>query len=234
MASYYGLCSWLDHSVARILEALEQSGLAPSTSLIYTSDHGDNLGARGLWGKSNMYEESVAVPLIARGPGFAPGQVCQTPVSLLDLSATIADHFDASLQVDRPGLSLYELANGQGDPQRAIFSEYHAAGAVSGAFMLRKGQWKLIYYVGFEPKLFDLASDPEELENLAQFPEHAATLARLIEELRQICDPEATDALAHADQAALVESYGGREAALKLGAPAASPPPRLDKVSAVR
>ena len=58
MSAYYGLCSWLDHNIGQILEALKASGQMDNTQIIYTSDHGDNVGARGLWGKSNMYEES--------------------------------------------------------------------------------------------------------------------------------------------------------------------------------
>lgn len=98
MASYYGLCSWLDHNVGQIMKALSAAGLLDKTTVIYGSDHGDNVGARGLWGKSNMYEESAAVPLIMAGPNVAQG-VCETPVSLLDVSATIADHFGAGLDV---------------------------------------------------------------------------------------------------------------------------------------
>ena len=82
MSAYYGLCSWLDHNVGQIVEALETSGQIETTQIIYTSDHGDNVGARGLWGKSNMYEESAAVPLIMAGPDIPHG-VCDTPVSLL-------------------------------------------------------------------------------------------------------------------------------------------------------
>ncbi len=229
MASYYGLCTWLDHNVGRILGQLESCGLAETTSVIYTSDHGDNLGARGLWGKSNLYEESVAVPLIACGPRFAPGDVCETPVSLLDVSATIAQHFGARLADGRPGQDLVRLAQTPAEPERIVLSQYHAAGAVSGAFMLRKGRWKLIYYVGFKPELFDLDKDPEELRNLANDPAYEQELAALIAELRAMLDPEATDAQAHSDQAAMVARYGGREAALKLGAPGASPPPKLAK-----
>ena len=80
-----------------------------------------------------------------------------------------------------------------------MFSEYHAAGAVSGAFMLRTGRWKYIYYVGFEPELFGLDTDPEETTNLAAEPACAAVVAALDTRLRAICDPEATDARAHAD-----------------------------------
>jgi len=223
-ASYLGLCSWLDHNIGQILAALSESGQAENTTVVYTSDHGDNLGARGLWGKSTLYEESTAVPLVMAGPGIAQG-ACDTPVSLLDLSATIAEHFGARID-GAPGIrNLYDIAADPADPERVVFSEYHAAGAVSGAFMLRRGRWKYHHYIGFPPELFDLDSDPEETTDLAADPAHAATLAMMEAELRKICDPEATDAMAFADQARLIARHGGRDAALKLGAPGATPPP---------
>ncbi|MEM9059375.1 MAG: sulfatase-like hydrolase/transferase [Pseudomonadota bacterium] len=227
MSAYFGLCTWLDHNVGEILDALDANGLAHNTTVVYTSDHGDNVGARGLWGKSNMYEESAAIPLIMAEPGQA-ASVCDVSVSLLDLAATIPDHFGLPFENQGPGSPLHQLAASP-IADRAVFSEYHAAGAVSGAFMLRKSRWKLIHYVGFEPELFDLAEDPEELSNLAGDPDYADILDDLSAELRGICDPEATDAMAHADQAQMIERYGGREAALKLGAPAATPPPDLTR-----
>lgn len=214
MAAYYGLCSYLDHNIGQILDAVGED-----TAVIYTSDHGDNVGARGLWGKSNFYEESVAVPMIMAGPSIAPGE-CATPVSILDVSSTIAQHF--GVEIDGVGRSLLEMPD---DPERVVFSEYHAAGAVSGGYMLRRGRWKLIYYVGFEPELFDLEADPEELVDVAA--ERQDIVAELEAELRKICDPEAVDKQAFADQAALIASFGGREAALKLGAPGATPPPKV-------
>ena len=228
IATYYALCSWVDNSVGRILAAVQESGQPDATTIVYTSDHGDNVGARGLWGKSNMYEELVAVPLIIAPPA-ASARLCDTPVSLLDLSETIIDHFSTTLEGERPGTSLYRIASEPHDPERPVFSEYHAAGAVSGAFMLRKGRWKLIHYVGFEPELFDLEADPEELVDLAGDKRYLATLRDMQSALREVCDPEAVDACAHADQAAMVERYGGRAAALKLGAPGATPPPALSK-----
>src|SRR5580700_1309485 len=91
LAAYFGLVSFVDHNVGRLLATLAQTGLAADTRVIYTSDHGDNLGTRGLWGKSTMYEESVGVPMIMAGPEVADGVVCREPVSLIDCFPTILD-----------------------------------------------------------------------------------------------------------------------------------------------
>ena len=148
IAAYYGLCSWLDHNVGEIIGALQECGLLDNTTVVYTSDHGDNVGARGLWGKSNLYMESVAVPMIMAGPDVPVG-ICRTPVSLLDLSSTIAAHFGTVLDGADGIRPLDAVARQEDHAERVIFSEYHAAGAVSGAFMLKKGRWKYHYYVGF-------------------------------------------------------------------------------------
>jgi len=234
MACYYGLCSWMDHNVGVLLDTLQDEGLLDTTTVVYTSDHGDNVGARGLWGKSNMYEESSAIPLIVAGNAIEAGH-CDTPVSLLDLSVTISDHFEQTIPSDRAtdkpvGENLLVIAqneknNGKYDDNRIVFSEYHAAGAVTGAYMIRKGDWKFIHYEGFDPELFNLANDPEELVNLAHHSEYATVLTQMQNDLQTICNPEKIDALAHSDQSELIESLGGREKALKLGAPGATPPP---------
>lgn len=226
MSAYYGLCTWLDHNVGQIMGALEAAGLAENTTVIYSSDHGDNVGARGLWGKSNFYQESVQIPMIMAGPDVPVG-TCDTPVSLLDVSKTIANHFGTDIAAAHGCRSLAEIATSPPDLERPVFSEYHAAGAVTGGFMLRKGRWKLNYYVGMPPELFDLVDDPEELQDRAADPAYAGPLAEMEAALREICDPEEMDALAFADQDAMVEGYGGREAAMKLGAPAATPPPEV-------
>ena len=224
MSAYYGLCTWLDHNVGRILDALDTSGQADATTVLYTSDHGDNLGARGLWGKSTFYEESVAVPLIMTGPEVPQG-TCDTPVSLLDVAQTIPDHFAIPFKTGNDTRSLKAMATADPDPDRAVLSEYHAVGSVSGGFMLRTGKWKLNHYVGFPPELFDLDADPEELTDLAHLPELAPVLADLQTQLRDICDPDAVNQTAFADQSGLIAKFGGPEAALTFGAPGATPPP---------
>ena len=101
-------------------------------------------------------------------------------------------------------------------------SGYRIVQQMSGA-----GQWKLIHYVGFELELFDLSDDPEKLGNLEQAPEYKTVLEDITQALHAICDPEAADAQAHQDQADMIAGYGGRNAALKLGANAATPPPEI-------
>ena len=226
IASYYGLCSFLDFNIGKILDKISDCGFLDNSTIIYTSDHGDNVGARGLWGKSNMYEESAAIPLIISSSKIVPGR-CDTPVSLLDLSETIVDHFEAESPNNGPGESLYKIANKPVDKSRVVFSEYHAASSVSGAFMIRKDRWKYIHYEGFDPELFDLENDPEEENNLSNNPKFSRILNQLKTELFKICNPKEVNELAFKDQDDMIEGYGGIEKAKQLGANAATPPPKL-------
>ena len=225
-ASYYGLCSYMDHQVGRILDALEQSGLADSTRVVYSSDHGDNLGVRGLWGKCTLYEEAAGVPLIIAGADVPRGETCATPVSLVDSYQTIlhgVGEIPPTDAGDLPGRSLFEIAAASDNPERVAFSEYHAVASASGAFMLRKGGYKFNYYVGHPPELFDLESDPGEANNIA--PVSPAIIKEYETLLRTLLDPEAVDKQAKADQAALIERFGGREQALNMGTQGATPVP---------
>ena len=224
ISAYYALCTMMDGHIGAICAVLEDTGAAETTSVIYTSDHGESLGERAHWGKSNLYGECTQVPLVMAGPDVAPGSTCDTPVNLIDLAPTFLSAFglaDTSL----PGRSLFEIAHEPTDPARASFSEYHAVGAPSGAFMLLKGRWKYHEYIGYPPELFDLASDPDERINKATDPSCSNVVARLRSELRQIVDPVIADRQAKADQRALVERFGGREAAFWLGTRGATPAP---------
>lgn len=85
LRSYHALVSFIDELIGNILNTLKSLELEESTQIIYTSDHGDNIGERNLWGKSNFFEESIGIPLIIAGPEVPIGKVCQTPVSLVDI-----------------------------------------------------------------------------------------------------------------------------------------------------
>lgn len=226
LIAYHGLVSFMDANLGRILDAVDASGLSEDTRIIYTSDHGDNMGERGLWGKSNMYEESAAVPMIMAGPDVPKGKVSRTPVSLVDVFPTVLDAAGLPTEnLNTPGTSLIKLAGKEDDMDRVAFSEYHAAGAATGAFMVRKGRWKFVYYVGMSPQLFDLEADPEEIDDLGTSVEHANICVDMEAELRRICDPEAVDKQARLDQLAIVNKHGGIQAVLDRGGFGATPAP---------
>ena len=153
-----------------------------------------------------------AVPLIIAGEGVAAGKTCATPASLADAYPTILDGVGLTAAKDGvPGDSLFDLAKKPDDKGRIAFSEYHAAGSPSASYMLRKGRFKFIYYVRFEPELYDLETDPEESTNLAARAEYAATVKELEADLRAIVDPELEDKRANEAQRVLIESKGGPE-----------------------
>lgn len=226
-AGYYGLCSFLDDNIGRVLKALEDSGLAANTRILYSSDHGEMLGNRGFWSTSVMYEESVGVPMIVAGPGIPRGRSVSTITSLVDCYPTLVEGLGEELTAEEqqlPGRSLIAVATGH-KPQRTVLSEYHAGGAVTGCFMIRVDQWKYVHYVGFTPQLFDLQADPLEEKDLGEDPRYADVLARCDATLRAIVDPEVVNKQAFADQAATIAKHGGEEAILKRGDYGYSPAP---------
>ncbi len=219
IAGYFGLVSYVDENIGKVLKALEEAGLAGNTRVMYTSDHGDNLGARGLWGKSTMYDEIAGVPLILAGPGIPAGKRIDTPVSHVDCFPTIVETAGvpfAEVKDTHPGISLLEIAEGA-KPKRIVLSEYHGMGSTTGAFAVRVGKWKYVHYAKYEPQLFDLDKDPDETRDLASDPAHAAVLAECRAALYSVCNPVEVDRRAKARQAELLAENGGREAVLARG-----------------
>ncbi len=228
LACYYALVNFIDEQIGIVLQALGQTGLQHNTRVILSSDHGDNQGVRGMWNKSTLYREATNIPMIIAGPDIPQGQARTTHVSLIDIGPTVLDSSGLPPNVNLPGKSLITLAQKPDDPQRVGFSEYHAVGSPSAAYMIRQGNWAYHHYVGYEPELFDMRSDPGQTTNLAQNPHFSATRAELEAKLRQLLDPEGTDRRAKADQDQLIARFGGRDAALKIGAPGASPVPKRE------
>lgn len=227
VAAYFGMVTFLDQNIGKLVSALSEAGLTDSTRVIYTSDHGDNLGNRGMWGKSNMYEDAAGVPLLMAGPEIPEGIVCHEPVSLVDGYPTIlscAGVKPDERDRDLPGRNWFDVARGVAEPG-VVMSEYHAMGAPTGAFMIRKGDFKYVHFVGMAPQLFDLAADPLERRDLGQDPSYAGLVGDCETLLRTVVDPDKTDALARKDQAARVAAFGGREAVLARGVLAHSPVP---------
>ncbi len=228
IANYYGCVSYVDFNVGKIIDCLDVSGILKDTIIVYTSDHGENLGTRQIWGKLNMYEESSAIPLLISGASIPSGNVCNTPVSLLDVAPTIVDAVGLNSIIDTEGLrgkSLLKIANEPDQIDRVVFSEYYGPGADRAAFMIRQGSYKYIHYVNYEPELFDLDADPDELNNLYRDLRYEGVVKDCDTTLRRIVDPEDADNRAYRDQSALIEKHGGREKIIDKGAFQGSPVP---------
>jgi len=228
VAGYCGLCSFMDEQAGKVLDALEAANLSACTRIIYTSDHGDAVGKRGLWGKSTLYEEAAGVPLIVAGNGIPPGQVIDTVANLVDIYPFIMDCVGEEgagmIEPDHPGFSIARLANGE-RPNRTVLSEYHGMGSTTGAFAIRNGRFKYMHYVKYRPQLFDLESDPEEQYDLSADPEYARILAESQARLLALLSPDEVDMRAKKRQAEQLEKFGGRAAVIARGDLGFSPPP---------
>jgi choline-sulfatase len=166
--AYYAAVSYVDEKVGELLQALDETGLRDDTIVIFGSDHGDMLGERGLWFKMTFFEDSVRVPLVVHAPDrFAPARVGE-PVSLVDLLPTLVDLSGAEME-----RSLVPLLSSGTRDSGTVACEYLAEGTPAPAVMLREGSLKYICCPGDPDLLFDLDTDPLELENLA--PEHPDT-----------------------------------------------------------
>ncbi|KAI5458060.1 alkaline-phosphatase-like protein [Mariannaea sp. PMI_226] len=168
--AYYGSVSYVDDCIGRLLETLEDAGLAENTIVIFSGDHGDMLGERSLWYKMSYFESSVRVPMLINYPKrFAPRRVKEN-VSTLDLLPTICDLIGTKLSPQLPmdGLSLLPHLEDRGGHD-TVFAEYTGEGTVRPIMMIRRGAWKYIICPADEDQLYNLERDPKELDNLARF-----------------------------------------------------------------
>ena len=220
-AGYFGLISSLDENIGHVLGTIEDLKLHLNTRVLYTSDHGDNMGARGLWGKQVLYEEAAKVPMILAGPGVPAGAVRRDPVSHVDVYPTVMECVGAAAP-EASGASLFGAI-----PARSVLSEYHASSSRAGEYMIRHGKWKYVYFVRYpdQPQLFDLERDPEELRDLGTGKAFTHEVSFLHQKLLSLLDPMEVDQRAKRRQAELVAANGGREAVIRRGSFAYSPPP---------
>jgi choline-sulfatase len=154
-----------------LLATLEATGQLDNTVIVFTSDHGDFLGERGLWYKMSYLEPSAHIPLIVSGPKKFIARRVKEPVSLPDILPTFVDiATEGKGELARPtdGRSLYPLLNGAAEHLGATaWGEYLAEGTVAPMYMLRRGPWKYIHCSTDPDQLFNLIDDPNELNNLA-------------------------------------------------------------------
>jgi len=188
-AAYYGMVTHMDDMIGRITAAVAQAGLDEEILVIYSSDHGEQLGDRGLWWKQTLYDQSAKVPLIMSLPGYLPkGERRAQVVNLTDLASTILDVAQADPLPNCDGVSFLEVARNQDSPWLDLtFSEYYSDGLSPWAGsqpqahrMVRAGRWKLIYYYGHRAQLFDLETDPLEMNDLIDAPRFQAVARQLM------------------------------------------------------
>jgi arylsulfatase A-like enzyme len=173
LSIYYGMVKEVDDNVGRLLARLDELGLTGNTLVVFTADHGEMMGSHGMGSKMVFYEESVHVPLLLRFPGkIKPGVTIPTPVSTMDLFATLLDYL-GSAAPQREGYSLRPLLGAQGEslPDYRV-SEW--AGENVPNFMVRTQDWKLIMAKNpasrAQDALFHLKEDPYEMTNLLGEP----------------------------------------------------------------
>lgn len=184
LREYFAIITHLDAQIGRILDALEASGEADDTWIVFTADHGLAVGAHGFLGKQNMYEHSLRVPFFVAGPGIPAGRVVDAPIHLQDIMPTTLELAGAPKPDHVFFESLLPLLRGApgGSARPAVYAAY-----VDLQRAVVRDGWKLIVYpkAGVE-RLYHLADDPHELRDLAADPAHAAVRLRLREALREL------------------------------------------------
>ncbi|WAJ29192.1 choline-sulfatase [Antarcticirhabdus aurantiaca] len=178
--AYFANISYVDDKIGEILAVLDSCRMAENTVVLFTSDHGDMLGERGLWFKMNFFEGSANVPLMVAAPGIESRRI-DAPVSTLDVVPTLGALAGIDLSAIMPwtdGLSLLDTARA-GTRAEPVPMEYAAEGSVAPLVAIRDGRWKYVACRADPEMLFDMEADPRELTNLAGDPTHAETLSRL-------------------------------------------------------
>ncbi len=195
MRGYYRLVAGVDHAVGRVMKALDGAGKADNTVILFTSDHGVYLGARGFAGKWLPHEPSIRIPLIVRDPrlpqeiiGGRRGEMALT----IDLAPTILELAGLSTPAEMQGVSLMPLIRGESvDWRTEFFYEHHYMPTkIPASEAVRTERWKYIRYVDSDPlfeELYDLSDDPLESVNLIGNPDFdfvAEEMEQLWKEMR--------------------------------------------------
>ena len=198
--AYFANISYIDDKIGEVLEALE--GTRQEAIILFVSDHGDMLGARGLWFKMSFFEGSARVPLMIAAPSMAPGLVTD-PVSNIDVCPTLCDLAGVDMSEVAPWTAGQSLVpQGQGVARtEPVAMEYAAEASYAPMVSLRYGKWKYNRCALDPDQLFDLEADPHELTNLAEVPEHQGTVTQLRAKSQARWDLDRFDADVRASQA---------------------------------
>lgn len=187
--AYFGACSYIDHNVGRLLATLEECGLADDTIIVFSGDHGDMLGERGLWYKMHWFEMSARVPLLIHAPGQFAARRVSASVSTADLLPTLVELAGGEVQPQLPldGRSLLGHLDGSG-AHDGVFGEYMAEGTHSPLMMIRRCDYKFIYSEADPCLLYNVRQDPHEREDLSAAPDHRELFDRFLAEARDKWD----------------------------------------------
>ncbi|EJT73910.1 choline-sulfatase [Gaeumannomyces tritici R3-111a-1] len=179
--AYYGAVSYVDDCIGKLLDVLKRCRLDDNTIVVFSGDHGDMLGERGLWYKMSYFESSVRVPMLIRHPSpeVKPGRVSQN-VSTLDIMPTMCDLVGTKplpgLPLDGSSLMPHLLGRSAEGHDEAL-AEYTGEGTISPLVMIRRGPWKYVACpADGRPQLFNLADDPLELVDLVKVLDKKAAL----------------------------------------------------------
>lgn len=191
MQAYFASVTFMDAQVGRILNKLQELGLAENTIVVFTSDHGYHLGEHGLWQKMSLFEESARVPLIIAAPDTAKsGTVAATPVGLIDLFPTLCSLCRVAAPENLQGQDLSEILSDPTKPGRGwTISQVTRGGMNNTVFghTIRTADWRYTEWDSCRQgrELYDHRIDPQEITNLADLPAHAGTVKQLSETLQE-------------------------------------------------
>lgn len=186
LAEYYGMITHLDHEIGRVIDKLKEIGELENTLIVFTGDNGLALGCHGLMGKQNLYDHSVRIPLVLRGPGIPAGESRDQFVYLLDLFPTLCELNDLEVPDSVEGISFAPiLADPSAETRSSLYFAYNEL-----IRSVKDKRYKLIEYrtTVHKTQLFDLQEDPDELHDLSDLPEYEETLHCLRNLLFAYCD----------------------------------------------
>ncbi len=184
VGGYYGAVAFLDAQVGKVLDALEASGQADNTIVIFTSDHGFHLGEHDFWAKVSLHEESASVPLIIKVPGKEPA-VCDSLTQLLDLYPTTAALCGLEVPERLQGKDITPMLS---DPSHSVHDAVLNVSPMQKGFLLRTDRWAFIQYkedASGGVELFDMENDPKQFNNLATDPKYADLVAKFQQQLTE-------------------------------------------------